>query len=277
MGHSITSPRIRNLASATVRDEAEQGDDQRRLEVERTAGADAEDQQEQHGVDVERVERQDAVLRARTAHHAEGGEDHGDAEQDLRDQQRPGEDCGAHVEDLQQQPFVAVLDQVDPVRFVDQVEHMEQQLVARSNRIRPRRCRACGHDAGEDGQRGRIAQLERHDDEARDAPAAGRGSGSTGRRRRWSARCRPARSPTSRGIRCQRRIRDLGRLQRGGHVRTRRRRSRCPSTRWPGDSAVQQQPHRQQRRGQQRIGQQAAHRRPPSPAGTRGAVRTSSM
>src|SRR3546814_11404929 len=46
-------------------DETEQGDDQRRLEIGGAAGANAEQQQEQHPVDVERVESEHPVLGAR--------------------------------------------------------------------------------------------------------------------------------------------------------------------------------------------------------------------
>src|SRR3546814_19536298 len=46
------------------RDEAQQGHDQRNLEVKRAAGSDAEGPQQQHGLDVEGVESEDPVLPA---------------------------------------------------------------------------------------------------------------------------------------------------------------------------------------------------------------------
>ena len=69
-------------------DETQHADHQGRLEVQRAAGADADDQHRHQGVDVQRVEREHAVLRARAVQQPPGIEQHGEAEEDLGDDQR---------------------------------------------------------------------------------------------------------------------------------------------------------------------------------------------
>ena len=128
--------------------------------------------------------------------------------------------------------------------------------------------RRAGHDAGEDRQPGRIAQLERHDDEAGDAPAlvgAEDQAATAMLERKMSTRT----IIDELGIRYQRFNRGLAgcsaaitfdaatAIDGAQHEMAERQ-------------AVQQQPHRQQRRRQQRIGQQAAHR--PSPLRRRDAA-----
>src|SRR3546814_290448 len=78
------------------RDEAQQGHDQRNLEVKRAAGADAEGQQQQHGIDVEGVEPEDPVLRAGAYQQAVRGAAHGDRQKYLCDDEGPDQNRCAH-------------------------------------------------------------------------------------------------------------------------------------------------------------------------------------
>src|SRR3546814_8700317 len=69
---------------------------QRNLEVKRAAGADAEGQQQQHGIDVEGVEPEDPVLRAGAYQQAVRGAAHGDRQKYLCDDEGPDQNRCAH-------------------------------------------------------------------------------------------------------------------------------------------------------------------------------------
>jgi len=94
----IASSSLDHVAAAQVacqrhrRHEAQHRHDQRRLEQQRAALADAEQDHQRDRVDVERVERQHAVGGLGAAQQAPAAQQHRQRDRDEREIQGPGED-----------------------------------------------------------------------------------------------------------------------------------------------------------------------------------------
>ena len=95
--HSITSPRSKNLASATVLAKLRiHANDQNALEIESTAEPNAECKKQQPRIGGQCVEADDPVLRPWFPKDTERGAGHGKVQQDLRRRDRPSKHC-AHA------------------------------------------------------------------------------------------------------------------------------------------------------------------------------------
>ena len=250
VAHSITSPRIRNFASATVATKPSMAMIERRLEEEDAAGADAEGHEAAACVR-RRARRAPAPGPAPAARGSCGSV----ASPMASGQRQLGEGDGERsgwwrsFEDLQQQALVAALDQVDPVVLVDEIEDVQQQPSARGRRSSIQAVPGVAVTmTARMASAGRVAQLERDLDEARmpaPVPAAGRGSAAPPRRS--SGRCRRARSPISRGTRSQRRMRGFAGCSADIDLPGDER-DRGAEQEMAEREAVEQQPHQHQRR-----------------------------
>src|SRR3546814_4866576 len=75
---------------------AQQADDERGFIIKCAASLNSEGDEQEHYVDVERVEPQHAILRTRAPHQPQDRAGHGTAQQDLRSRDRPGEKQRVH-------------------------------------------------------------------------------------------------------------------------------------------------------------------------------------